>query len=118
MKGLAVIAGVGPGTGAALARRFGQGYTVALLARSQETLDEVVKDVKSNGGDAIGFSTDVTSESSVKKTFKSITSSYPDASLNVAIYNVGGGFVRKSVLDLDAETFDSCYRANVSGVRG
>ena len=39
-KKVAVVAGVGPGIGAALARRFAQaGYPVAMLARNRETLD-------------------------------------------------------------------------------
>ncbi len=35
---VAVVVGVGAGLGAALARRFASGYTVALLARGEEYL--------------------------------------------------------------------------------
>ena len=35
---VAVVVGVGPGTGAALARRFAKGYRVALVARSTDYL--------------------------------------------------------------------------------
>src|SRR5437879_4430271 len=42
MSGLAIITGVGPGTGAAMARRFhAGGYTVAMLARNAGRLAEL-----------------------------------------------------------------------------
>jgi NAD(P)-dependent dehydrogenase (short-subunit alcohol dehydrogenase family) len=38
---VALITGVGPGTGAAMARRFARGgYSVAMLARSRERMTE------------------------------------------------------------------------------
>ena len=44
MKPLAVITGVGPGTGSALVRRFHQGgYRVAMLARSAERLQALAQ---------------------------------------------------------------------------
>ena len=38
-----VVTGVGPGTGAALARRFAGNYRVALLARNAERLEKIVR---------------------------------------------------------------------------
>ena len=41
-----VISGVGPGTGAALSRRFAAGgYQVAMLARTQERLSQLERDI-------------------------------------------------------------------------
>ena len=48
-----MIAGVGPGLGASLSRRFAREYKVILLARSQGTLDKVCKDIKENGGEVL-----------------------------------------------------------------
>jgi NAD(P)-dependent dehydrogenase (short-subunit alcohol dehydrogenase family) len=46
MKPLAIITGVGPGTGTAMARRFsGGGYQVAMIARNAERLDAVARDL-------------------------------------------------------------------------
>jgi NADP-dependent 3-hydroxy acid dehydrogenase YdfG len=78
MTGLAVIAGVGPGLGASLSRKFSKQYTVVLLARSQGTLDTVSAEIKKGGGEvfpfhlfliyqAIGFPTDILDEASMKK---------------------------------------------------
>ncbi|WP_425160923.1 SDR family NAD(P)-dependent oxidoreductase, partial [Candidatus Binatus sp.] len=42
---LAVVTGVGPGTGAAIARRFArEGYSVAMLARNRERLAALERD--------------------------------------------------------------------------
>ena len=39
-KRVCVVAGIGPGNGAAFARRFGaEGYAIALLARSRRKLE-------------------------------------------------------------------------------
>jgi len=51
MEGLAVIAGVGPGLGSALSRRFAKEYKVVCLARSQGTLKTVSDSIQKQGGD-------------------------------------------------------------------
>ena len=59
-----VIAGAGPGNGAAFARRFKQaGYRVALLARDESRLAALAADV----GDAQAFACDVTDAASVTR---------------------------------------------------
>ena len=43
---VAVVAGVGPGNGAALTRRFVEaGYAVAMLARTRDTLESLEKEI-------------------------------------------------------------------------
>jgi NADP-dependent 3-hydroxy acid dehydrogenase YdfG len=68
-KPIAIIAGVGSGTGAALARRFAQSYPVVLLARNPSNFDHLADEINQSGGKAIGISTDVSSEESVKNAF-------------------------------------------------
>lgn len=53
--GLAVIAGVGPGLGASLSRRFAKEYKVVLLARSQGTLETISESIKNEGGEVVIF---------------------------------------------------------------
>ncbi len=49
--GVCLITGVGPGTGAAMARRFAEGgYRVAMLARDQERLDKLEKEIPNSRG--------------------------------------------------------------------
>lgn len=68
----AIIAGAGPGTGAAIARRFAKSYTVVLLARSAGSYGPLEKEINDSGGKAIGIATDVSSLDSIKSAFGSI----------------------------------------------
>ena len=43
---VAVVVGVGSGLGAALARRFASGYSVAVMARKQDYLVSLVKEIE------------------------------------------------------------------------
>jgi NADP-dependent 3-hydroxy acid dehydrogenase YdfG len=75
-KLIAVVAGVGPGTGAAVARRFGKLYPVILLARKPESYADIEKEINAAGGKAIGVSADITDEESVKKAWEVVTKEF------------------------------------------
>ena len=63
---VAIVAGVGPGTGTALARVFARaGYGVGLLSRHAESSDPVAAEIHAKGGKAIFVLTDVTNRQSV-----------------------------------------------------
>ena len=48
---VAVVTGVGPGTGAAMARRFANGgYAVAMLARNRERLSSLEQEIETPAG--------------------------------------------------------------------
>lgn len=66
---IAIIAGVGEGTGASVARKFALAYPVVLLARNPGSYEPLVKEINGNGGTALGISTDVSDEGSVKSAF-------------------------------------------------
>lgn len=54
------IIGAGPGLGAAVARRFGrEGFAVALIARTQSTLDDLAAVLRGDGVTAAGYAADV-----------------------------------------------------------
>src|SRR6478609_7684926 len=58
---VAVVVGVGPGLGAAVARRFGAaGYDVALVARSQPSLTEIGESLQAEGVTAGWTAVDMT----------------------------------------------------------
>jgi NAD(P)-dependent dehydrogenase (short-subunit alcohol dehydrogenase family) len=68
-KPVCVIVGVGPGNGAAHARRFAAGgYAIALLARGGGLLATLEAEL----GDARAYECDVTNATSVKDTFARI----------------------------------------------
>ncbi|RMZ82361.1 hypothetical protein DV737_g2103, partial [Chaetothyriales sp. CBS 132003] len=113
-KAWAVIAGVGPGTGASVARRFAQHYSVALLARKAANYEPVVKEINDAGGKAIGISTDVADGKSVQAAFEQIKKE-SGGKVVAAIFNVGGSFIRKPFLELTEEEFVHGYDANGRG---
>ncbi|KAI9713273.1 MAG: hypothetical protein M1820_001260 [Bogoriella megaspora] len=109
----AVIAGVGPGTGAAVARKFAAAYPVALLARKPDNYDFLVKEINNNGGKAIGVSTDVSDASSIKNAVQQAVKEFGDVGCAAAVFNASSGFVRKPFLDTTEEEFVTGY--TVSG---
>jgi len=113
-KAIAIIAGVGPGTGASVARKFAQAYPVVLLARKPENYESLVKEINSAGGKAVGYSTDVSDEKNVVDTFKEIEKAFPGVGAAAAVFNVGGSFVRKPFLELTLKEFESGFEANGS----
>src|SRR5271170_5595686 len=56
---VAVIAGIGPGLGAALVRRFAREYRVAMIARSADYLNQLGAETQAAGGHAAGYPSDV-----------------------------------------------------------
>lgn len=99
-KFFAVVAGVGAGTGRSVALKFAKAYPVALLARNPANYEDIVKEINSAGGKAIGISTDVSDPSAVKSAFQQIEKDFAGLKLAAAIYNVGGKFIRKPFLDM------------------
>src|SRR5712691_2420180 len=86
MKPVCVVAGVGPGNGAAFARRFAsEGYAVALLARSTELTGKLAESLP----DARAYPCDVADATSVARAFEAIRRELGE--VEVLVYNAGSG---------------------------
>ncbi|KAJ5194900.1 Short-chain dehydrogenase/reductase SDR [Penicillium cinerascens] len=114
-KAFAIIAGVGPGTGASIARRFAQTYSVVLLSRNPDSFEPLVKDINSSGGHAVGISTDVSDANSVRAAFDQIAKQFPSSVLAATIFNPSGGFVRKPFLELTEDDYSSSLKLQANG---
>ncbi|KQQ61982.1 SDR family NAD(P)-dependent oxidoreductase [Pseudomonas coleopterorum] len=92
-KPLALVTGVGPGTGAAIARRFAEsGYRVAMLARNAERLAQLEREIPHS----IAVPCDVTHHEDLASAIQQIGN--PD----VVIHNaVGGAFGTFTEVDAD-----------------
>lgn len=104
-----VVVGVGPGNGAAFARRFSKdGYAVALLARSLDTTKELAGSLPGSRA----YACDVADTSSVQRAFDAIRSEMGDP--EVVVYNAGSG-VFGMFDDVSAADFESSWRVNALG---
>src|ERR1700674_3868832 len=85
---VAIVTGVGPGTGAAIARRFAQGeYAVAMLARNRERLALLERELPG----ARAYPCDVTDETQLDATIEAVRTEL--GAPTVLIHNaVGGAF--------------------------
>ena len=105
-----LITGVGPGTGAALSRRFARGgYRVAMLARDRERLTRLEADVTGSRG----YVCDVTDEAAVNATVAQVKNDL--GSPEVVIHNaVGGAF--GDFLEIKPETLAYNFQVNTMGL--
>jgi NAD(P)-dependent dehydrogenase (short-subunit alcohol dehydrogenase family) len=108
-KPVCAIVGVGPGNGAALARRFAaEGHAVALLARSTV----VSATLAAEFDDARAYECDVADTASVKGTFARIRADLGE--VDVLVYNAGSGSWG-SVEEITPEAFEAAWRVNALG---
>jgi len=101
-----LITGVGPGTGAALARRFARGgYRVAMLARNRERLAALEREIPG----ARAFTCDVGDPGAIGETVAAVEHDMGHPS--VLVHNaVGGTF--GAFLDIDPADLERNFRVN------
>jgi NAD(P)-dependent dehydrogenase (short-subunit alcohol dehydrogenase family) len=109
---VAVVVGVGPGTGAALARRFAKGYRVAMVARSADYLKTLAGEIRTAGGEALEAPADAGSVSEVAGAFAAIRAKLADP--EVLLYNAGSG-VWGTIVNITPEQYEVAWRVNALG---
>jgi NAD(P)-dependent dehydrogenase (short-subunit alcohol dehydrogenase family) len=110
---VAAILGVGPGLGAAVARRFaGEGFGVALMARREESVAGVREEIEGGGGTTLPVSADATDPHSVVAAFARVRDELGDP--EVLVYNAGA-FSVGGILELSPEQFDEGLKAGCAG---
>ena len=104
---LALVSGVGPGTGSAIVRRLAAGgYAVAMLARDAERLASLERDV----AEAKAYACDVTDSEQLDRTVAAIQ--HDLGSPSVFVHNaVGGAF--GSFQDIDPKILERNFQVNV-----
>src|SRR5215470_2527149 len=106
---VAVVAGVGPGIGAALAKRFARaGYAVAMLAQTRDALAALEREIDG----ARGYPCDVASGDSVAHAFAAIRTDL--GQVEALLYNAGSG-VFGDVESITPEQFEASWRVNAYG---
>lgn len=104
-----VVAGVGPGNGAAFVRRFAEeGYKVAMIARTPGVMNDLAAELPV----AKPYVCDIGDAGAVERTFVQIASD--PGPVDVLIYNAGKG-VWGSVEEVSLEHFEAAWRTNTLG---
>jgi NAD(P)-dependent dehydrogenase (short-subunit alcohol dehydrogenase family) len=109
-KPIAIVTGVGPGTGSAILRRFAAGgFRVIALARSPDRIRALEQEL----ADTHAMICDVSSEKEVSDAVARVRKSY--GSPDVLIHNaVGGGW--GTFLEIDPNMLERNFRVNVMGL--
>lgn len=109
-KPIAIVTGVGPGTGSAIVRRFAaEGFRVIAMARSPDRIRALEAELP----DTHAVICDVSSETAVRDAIASIRKTY--GTPNVLIHNaVGGGW--GTFLEIEPKMLDRNFQVNVMGL--
>jgi len=111
-KKVATVIGVGPGLGAALARRFAAQYAVALVARSEDKLAGFVREINTAGGTSVAVSADVSKEQEITGAFERIRRELGDTAIllyNAAMRPFG------TLMETKPSTFENTWRVGAFG---
>src|SRR5262249_58225422 len=108
-RDVCVVAGVGPGIGAALARRFASaGYPVALLARTTELSERLAAELPK----ARAYACDVGDAAAVERAYAAVRADL--GPIGTLLYNAGSG----AFVNIEAATaadLESAWRVNTPG---
>jgi NAD(P)-dependent dehydrogenase (short-subunit alcohol dehydrogenase family) len=109
---VAVVVGVGAGTGASLARRFSREYSVALIARNADYLHKLAEEIRAAGGKALEVPADAGDAGQIARAFAEIRAKFGDP--GVLLYNAGSGTFG-NIIDITPEQYEASWRINAYG---
>ena len=105
-----LVSGAGDGTGAAIARRFASGnYRVALLARTEERLKRLEREIPGSQG----YVCDIGNLDLLRETIGKVRAQM--GSIHVAVHNAAQGAF-KTVLEADPVRFEELFRINATAL--
>jgi NAD(P)-dependent dehydrogenase (short-subunit alcohol dehydrogenase family) len=104
MARTAVVAGVGPGLGESIARRFAdEGCQVALFARSESYLDDLAAELDETAGAGLAVPTDLTDPDAIAAGFAAVRDAFGPVDILV---NHASAASWDGLTDIAAESFD------------
>jgi NAD(P)-dependent dehydrogenase (short-subunit alcohol dehydrogenase family) len=111
-----IVTGASRGIGAITSRAFAAaGAKVVLAARSVDALDRLARDIRTEGGTALAFPTDVTNADAVRQLIDATVAAF--GRLDLAFNNAaGGGQPPTRIADLPVESYDSAIATTLRSV--
>jgi NAD(P)-dependent dehydrogenase (short-subunit alcohol dehydrogenase family) len=112
---VAVVAGVGPGLGASLARRFAKaGCRIGLLARSSEFIDTLAGELGHQGTKALAVPADISQADQVAVAFRRLREQLGPVDFLINNASASGPFGQPFV-EITADSFTQGWRVGVLG---
>jgi NAD(P)-dependent dehydrogenase (short-subunit alcohol dehydrogenase family) len=112
---VAVVAGVGPGLGASLARRFAkEGCRIALLARSSGFVERLTDELRDQGARALAVPTDISQADQVAAAFRIVREQLGSVDLLINNASASGPF-GQPFTEITADGFTQGWRVGVLG---
>ena len=112
---VSVIAGVGRGLGASLARKFAkEGCRLAVLARSSDFLDSLAKEIRKLGTEILAVPTDIGEADQVAAAFKRVRDQLGPVDVLINNASASGPFGQPFV-EIPAESFAHGWKVGVLG---
>lgn len=106
-RGVCVVAGVGPGTGAAISERFaGEGYQVAMLARTRSRLEELAARTPNTHA----YPVDLSDRDAVNRCFEAIRSDL--GPVDALVHNAAAGAFG-NFMDVEPKSLERTFQTNV-----
>jgi NAD(P)-dependent dehydrogenase (short-subunit alcohol dehydrogenase family) len=111
----ALVTGGGRGIGAAIARKLAAlGARVIVCGRTLKPLEETVKTIKAEGGQATAIAADVADQKSVAKLAEQLKDEHKQ--LDILVNNAGIGSFSTPLHQLDPAEWDRVMNTNLRGV--
>lgn len=113
MAGTILIAGMGPGNGMALAKRFGcEGFHIVMMARNSDRMKEMCEQLRADNIACNAYSCDFADEKSLRSALAKITTAHRQ--VDVVVYNASS-LVYSNPSQINYDTFISDFKTNVAG---
>jgi NAD(P)-dependent dehydrogenase (short-subunit alcohol dehydrogenase family) len=109
---VALVTGVGPGLGAALARRFASSYALAINARSAGYLRSLGDELRASGARVIEIPADLGDAAQVGAAFAKVRAELGEPEL--LLYNAGSG-TWGTITEITPEQYEASWRVNGLG---
>jgi NAD(P)-dependent dehydrogenase (short-subunit alcohol dehydrogenase family) len=113
LKGkVAIVTGGGTGIGEAISKKFAlEGASVVVAGMPQDPVDDIVSDIKEEGGKAVRFPGDLADEQDARKCVQTAVKEF--GRLDILINNAGIFPITSELQEYDIEVFDNMIRNNL-----